>query len=90
MDSILLSANRKVIEGLNAMSQDMLGIVNGYIDSAYVELPEALFIIELARRAEDKEEWFPYGKWATIQAIQERTHRELDKLKKEIRNDSRA
>lgn len=84
MDSILLSANRKVIEGLNAMSQDMLGIVNGYIDSAYVELPEALFIIELARRAEDKAEWFPHGKWATIQAIQERTYRELAKMKKVI------
>lgn len=82
MDSILLSANRKVIEGLNAMSQNMLGIVNGYLDSAYVELPEALFIIELARRAEDKDEWFPHGKWATIQAIQERVNRQLDKLKK--------
>lgn len=86
MDSILLSANRKVIEGLNAMSQNMLGIVNGYLDSAYVELPEALFIIELARRAEDRDEWFPHGKWATIQAIEERTYRELDKLKREIRH----
>lgn len=86
MNSILLSANRRVIEGLNAMSQDMLGIVNGYIDSAYVEVPIALLLIEVAKRAEDREDFFPHGKWATIQAIQERTHRELDKLKREIRH----
>lgn len=84
MDSILLSANRKVIEGLNAMSQSMLGVVNGYLDSAYVEAPIALFLIEVAKRAEDREDYFPHGKWATIQAIQERTYREIDKLKKVI------
>ncbi len=82
MDSILLSANRKVIEGLNAMSQDMLGIVNGYIDSAYVEVPIALLLIEVAKRAEDRADFFPHGKWATIQAIQDRVNRQLDKLKK--------
>ena len=41
------------------------------------QIIEALLVIEAAKRAEDRVEWFPRGKWATIQAMQERTEREL-------------
>lgn len=82
MDSILLSANRKVLDGLNRIAQDMLDDEACLCPSAYVEPSDALFIIEMAKRAEDREDYFPHGKWATIQAIQERVDKELDKLKK--------
>jgi hypothetical protein len=45
----------------------------------WVEIPTALFIVAVAQRAEDKEEWFPRGKWATIQAIQSKIDREINK-----------
>ena len=52
-----------------------------YIDyPRFVEIQEALLIIEIAKRAEDKAEWFPHGKWATIQALENRVGEELGKL----------
>jgi hypothetical protein len=46
----------------------------------YVELPVALFIIEIAKRAEDREAWFPHGKWATIQSMQSVIDAAIDTL----------
>jgi hypothetical protein len=36
--------------------------------------------VEAAKRAEDRDEWFPRGKWATIQAMQEAIEQELGNL----------
>lgn len=47
---------------------------------ATVEIPDALYIIAVAEHAEDREEYFPYGKWRTIQAIEGRIEQELKKL----------
>ena len=47
------------------------------------EVPIALYIVEIAKIADDKEEWFPLGKWATIQAIQGRIEKEITTLFKE-------
>lgn len=72
MDSILISENSAVVEGLSQMMEAAVGphdYVHGYVD-----VPIALFIVEIAKLAEDRPEWFPRGRWATIQSIQRRTH----------------
>ena len=53
--------------------------LDGYIHG-FVEVHVALLIVELAKRAEDRPEWFPHGKWATIQAIQAQCDKQLDDL----------
>lgn len=78
MDNIYLSESVATIEGLRQMLIAHLGH-NAY-SQRWVSVPEALLIIEIAKRAQDKDEWFPRGKWATIQALQDRVHAELDKL----------
>ena len=52
----------------------------GYTDAGLVSVEVALLIIEIAKRAEDREEWFPCGQWATIQAIQARVDEQLQKV----------
>ena len=77
MDSIQLTAG-KTQEGLDSMLEAVLG-PHGYIQP-WVEIPVALLIVAIAKRAEDKPAWFPCGKWATIQAIEQSVALELDKL----------
>jgi hypothetical protein len=50
--------------------------VHGY-SLEHVDVQLSLLVIEAAKRAEDRDEWFPRGKWATVQAMQARTEREL-------------
>lgn len=78
MDSIHLTANRRTLEGLRLMMFDTIGD-NEYVHAS-VELPIALYIVEVAKRNVDTEHYFPFGKWATIQAIQERIDKQLDHL----------
>jgi len=75
LDLVLLTDSDRVRDGL----ADMLTAAIGYHahELRYVEVSLALLVIEAAKRAEDREDWFPRGKWATIQAMQERTEREL-------------
>lgn len=68
-----------VVDGLGLMLEAALG-PHGYTDSRLVEVPIALLIIEIAKIAEDRDEWFPAGKWATIQMIQGRVERQLKGL----------
>lgn len=75
MDSILLSESCRVLDGLRSMMTEAIG-ENDYVQ-AYVEVPIALLIIEIAKRAEDDEGWFLRGKSATIQAIQARVNAAL-------------
>lgn len=37
-----------------------------------VPIEIALLVVEIAKRAEDRPDWFVRGKWAMIQAIQDR------------------
>lgn len=76
MDFIELGGSL-VVDGLGLMLESALGGSHGYTNSRFVEVPIALLVIEIAKIAEDREEWFPCGKWATIQMIQERIEREL-------------
>ena len=78
MDFIELGGWRTV-DGLNLMLEEALGL-HGYTGSGLVEVSTALLIIEIAKLSEDRDEWFPYGKWATIQAIESRVEEELKKL----------
>ena len=75
LDSVMLTDSERVRDGLADMLTAAIGehaYVLGYVDAGL-----ALLVIEAAKRAEDRDEWFPRGKWATVQAMQERTEREL-------------
>ena len=76
MNSILISTRDRVLDGLRDMLESAIG-QHEYVFS-YVELPVALLIIEAAKRAQDKDEWFPHGKWATIQSIQGAVDKEMN------------
>ena len=75
LDSVHLTDSDRVRDGLEDMLTAAIGD-HGY-DLGFVEPGLALLVIEAAKRAEDREDWFPRGKWATVQAMQERTEREL-------------
>lgn len=78
LDSVMLTDSPRVREGLTDMLTAAIGD-HGY-SLGYVDVQLALLVIEAAKRAEDREDWFPRGKWATVQAMQERTERELQWL----------
>ena len=76
MDYIKLGGSRTV-DGLGLMLESAFGGPHGYTDTNLVEVSTALFIVEIAKVAEDREEWFPCGKWATIQAIQAQIEKQI-------------
>ena len=78
MDSVHLSSGGKVLDGLRDMMAAAIG-ENDYV-YGYVDVPIALLIIEVAKRAEDRADWFPRGKWATIQEVHRRTDIQLDTI----------
>jgi hypothetical protein len=78
LDSVRLTDSDSVRDGLEAMLTAAIG-EHGY-GLGFVEPGLALLVIEAAKRAEDREDWFPRGKWATVQAMQERVERELQWL----------
>lgn len=75
LDSVLLTDSDRVRDGLESMLTAAIG-EHGY-GLRFVQPELALLVIEAAKRAEDRDDWFPRGKWATVQAMQERTEREL-------------
>lgn len=75
LDSVRLTDSDRVRDGLEDMLTAAIG-EHGY-DLGFVEPGLALLVIEAAKRADDRDDWFPRGKWATVQAMQERTEREL-------------
>lgn len=76
MDSVMLSDSGRVVDGLSDMMADSIDA--GDLVSKFVDAGNALLIVEIAKRAEDKEEWFIRGQWATIQAIQGRIEEAID------------
>ena len=81
MDFVQIAGSEMVKDGLclmlDAASDGMSGLLDG---GKLVDVSTALLVIEIAKRAEDRDEWFPCGKWATIQAIQGRCDDELNTL----------
>jgi hypothetical protein len=56
-------------ETADALSQIGLGDFNCY------EQPERMaFVAEILKRLPDRPEWFPKGKWATLQSIEGQVH----------------
>jgi hypothetical protein len=78
MDSVHLTESSRTLDGL----RDMMQAADDAAELAqhWVDVSTALLIIEVAKRAEDRPEWFLRGKWATIQSMQDATERELRKL----------
>jgi hypothetical protein len=79
MDYIDLGGSR-VVDGISRMLEAAFGDIHGYTDTRLVDVPTALMVVEIAKLADDHEAWFPCGKWATIQAIQERVEKQLHTL----------
>lgn len=75
---ILLSNSDKVVNGLSLM---LKSAKIGPLLYNHVDLSVGLMVVELAKRAPDNPEWFPKGKWATIQNIQSNIESELSKIK---------
>jgi hypothetical protein len=78
LDFVRLTSSDSVRDGLSDMLTAAIG-EHAY-SLACVEVPIALLVVEAAKRAEDRDEWFPRGKWATIQAMQEAIEQELGNL----------
>jgi hypothetical protein len=78
MDSVLLTDSGRVRQGLNDMLTAAIG-EHGY-HLGHVDVQLALLVIEAAKRAADREDWFPRGKWATIQAMQDRAEKQLQRM----------
>jgi hypothetical protein len=75
LDSVWLTDSDSVRDGLEAMLTAAIG-AHGY-GLGFVEPGLALLVIEAAKRAQDRADWFPRGKWATVQAMQDRVELEL-------------
>lgn len=75
-DAVKLSDSNSVLDGLRDMLEASIGPHE--LVWMHVEARTALLIIEAAKRAQDKPQWFPRGKWATIHAMQTATWAILD------------
>lgn len=80
MDYIKIGSNSIVRDGLELAIEKLIG-PHEYVKS-FVPMEIALLIVRLAKISEDKPEYFPKGKWATIQAIENNIDNEFDKLEK--------
>lgn len=69
-----------VVDGIGKMLEAAFGGPHGYTDSKLVEVPTALMIVAISKLADDRDDWFPCGQWATIQAIEGRVEKQLKTL----------
>ncbi len=75
-DSVYIGGSNHVLDGLGVMLEAALSdhdLVRGWMG-----VPTLLYVLEIAKRAEDRPEWFPHGKWATIQSLQVKVEKALD------------
>lgn len=77
MDYIILSNSEAGDAGILTMLEHFLG-PHDY--SRLVDVGVALMVIEIAKRADDRPEWFIRGKWTMIQAIQGRIAIQIDAM----------
>ena len=81
MDFIAIAGSEMVKRGLEDMLDAAEDGMSGRIQGGRLtDMATGLLVIEIAKRADDRDEWFPCGKWATIQAIQGRCDDELKTL----------
>lgn len=73
-DLIHLSSSPAVLNGLRTMMEDLKGQDEAEIIRPWMEIEPVLFLLEIMKRVDDRDIWFPHGKWATIQAITERVN----------------
>jgi hypothetical protein len=78
MDSIRLADHSRTLDGLRQMMEEIDDAAE--LVQAHVDVSIALLIAEIGRRAEDRPEWFPSGKWATLQHIQASIDRQIGSL----------
>ena len=70
-------------DGLDVMMTAALGEQS--LVHTWVSVETALLIVAVARVAPDHPEWFPCGKWATIQVIQARIDEWLATVGEELK-----
>jgi len=80
MDQILITTSTDVLTGLRDMLDSFEEGMSSLLDSGTVTVEICLLVIEIAKLTPDKDEWFPHGKWATIQNIQSKCESELKKI----------
>lgn len=68
-DLLHVSDSPAVLNGLRAMMEDLKGQDEAEIIRPWMEIEPVLFLLEIMKRADDRDIWFPHGKWATIQAV---------------------
>ncbi len=54
----------------------MLGVSTPFPE--FIEASLVLELLKFAEHAEDRPEWFPRGKWATIQALEQRLDEKIE------------
>jgi len=75
-DSVFISNHSDTLDGLRLMLEAAIG-PHEWVHS-FVAVEIAMLIVEAAKRApEDRPEWFPRGRWATIQEIETEINRAL-------------
>lgn len=82
-DLVYTSDSSQVREGLVKMLEALCH--ETYSDAEMFVRPwmngaDVLLLIEVAKRAEDLPEWFPRGKWATIQCLQASVEKAIESL----------
>jgi hypothetical protein len=78
MELVQLYEHKPTQQGLQKMLKHYLGPkVTIARVAIFLSVPDALLIVEIAKRADDRPEWFPSGKWATILAIEQRIADEI-------------
>lgn len=73
---VTLSSNQKVMTGLRLLME----YAKHTPLQPTVDIPTAMLLIETAKEAPDIPSFFPHGKWATIQDIQDRIERARHEL----------
>jgi len=71
MEFVKLSDSSEVLDGFRAMLRRYILEETEYVQPL-VSVEVALLLVAIAKRAHDEDIWFPHGKWATIQAIEDR------------------
>ena len=81
MDSVHLVDWDKTLAGLRLMLAAASDGLDALLDGGrWVDVQVGLLVIEVAKLADDREDWFPLGKWATIQSMQAACEMQLKTL----------
>ena len=78
LDAIQLFDNGLSRDGVAAMLETIIG--PNELVQPYVSVETGLLIIEIAKRVDDRVEWFPRGRWATIQMVQHKIDLEFGRV----------